>query len=222
MATVTDRRYRRSVAGVDCSFVVTNRILFATRNAHKTRELSDILGSEFAVRDLHSVTDIPVAEETGRTFAENATLKAVSVSQAAGEELVVADDSGLEVDALEGEPGIFSARFAGENATDWENVEKLLRELTRRVASFPSPARFRCVIALARHGRLLCTFDGTLEGAIVAVPRGTDGFGYDPVFVPSGFSQTVAELRPEQKNRISHRAAAARELSVFLKSIAPP
>jgi XTP/dITP diphosphohydrolase len=127
---------------------------------------------------------------------------------------VIADDSGLEVDALNGAPGIYSARYAGENATDAANVDKLLRALeTIKQRS----ARFRCVIALARGGEVLETFDGITEGTIINTPRGEQGFGYDPVFQPNGFEQTFAEMAPELKNRISHRAKAAAALSAKLR-----
>ena len=120
----------------------------------------------------------------------------------------MADDSGLEVDALGGAPGIYSARYAGENASDEQNIDKLLRELTRRNVRRSRSARFRCVIALARDGKLLGTFEGVVEGVIVDLPRGERGFGYDPIFVPKGFDKTFGELSDEIKNRISHRAKA--------------
>ncbi len=188
-------------------------LLLATRNAHKTREFSHILGEEFQISDLSGLT-IPPIEETGRTFAENATLKALAVSQDR-HLLVAADDSGLEVDALGGAPGIFSARYAGANASDRENVAKLLRELSgKRERS----ARFRCVIALARDGELVRTFEGTVEGVIVDLARGEGGFGYDPVFQPNGSDKTFGELRAEIKNRISHRAKATAQLREFLRA----
>jgi XTP/dITP diphosphohydrolase len=123
--------------------------------------------------------------------------------------LVIADDSGLEVDALGGAPGIFSARYAGENAGDVPNVNKLLRELRKRnIATEKRSARFRCVIALAQNGKLLGVFEGFVEGKIVDPPRGSGGFGYDPIFEPKGFDQTFAEMAPEMKNKISHRGKA--------------
>ena len=193
-----------------------NRLLLATRNSHKTREFAEILGEEFAVRDLAGEPDIPVVEETGATFAENAILKAVAVSEClAG--LVVADDSGLEVDALDGAPGVYSARYAGPAAKDGDNVALLLAELRKRCAGRLPSARFRCVLALAREGKLVETFAGVVEGAIVDAPRGKDGFGYDPVFQPAGLTQTFAELPAEEKNRISHRANAIRLLRAALK-----
>ena len=191
------------------------QLLLATRNAHKTREFSEILGPEFAVRDLSAEADIPVVEETGSTFAQNATLKAVAISNRFSE-LVVADDSGLEVDALEGAPGVYSARYAGPHASDKDNVARLLSELKERGALPPITARFRCVLALARDGQLLETFDGVVEGTIVESPRGNSGFGYDPVFQPIGSTKTFAELGPGEKNRISHRARAIQLLRAKL------
>ena len=190
-------------------------LIIATRNSHKTREFSQVLGEEFAVRDLTGESDIPVVEETGSTFAQNAILKAVETSRQCPE-LVVGDDSGLEVDALKGAPGIYSARYAGENATDYENVEKLLAELAKRPTQDPYSARFRCVLALARDGTILGTFEGVVEGTIVAPPRGDAGFGYDPVFEPVGLTQTFAELPAAHKNEISHRGKAIGALRVAL------
>lgn len=195
-------------------------LLLATRNPNKTREFAQILGNEFALSDLARETNAPEIEETGRTFEENAILKALAVSQdrSALGGLVVADDSGLEVDALGGAPGIYSARYAGENASDQENVAKLFRALAERnVPPSKRMARFRCVVALARAGKLLGTFEGVAEGTIVDLARGQNGFGYDPVFLPTGFEKTFAELPVETKNLISHRAIAARNLAQYLR-----
>ncbi len=183
-----------------------HQFLLATRNAHKTREFAEILGEEFDVHDLTGAVELPPVEETGLTFEANAVLKAVETSKHFPG-LVVADDSGLEVDALDGAPGIYSARYAGENATDAENVEKLLGALVRHPPG-PHSARFRCSLALARGGTLLEIFHGVVEGTIVEAPQGRGGFGYDPIFLPGGFDRVFAELRPSEKNRISHRARA--------------
>jgi len=151
------------------------RLLLATRNAHKTREFAEILGNDFQVSDLSSVRGAPEIKETGVSFDENAILKALAASKlrSASGGLVVADDSGLEVDALNGAPGIYSARYAGENASDEANVDKLLRELSRQnVPASKRTARFRCVIAFARAGKLLGTFEGLVEGAIADLARG--------------------------------------------------
>lgn len=197
------------------------RLLLATRNAHKTREFAEILGKDFEVSDLSSVRDAPEIKETGGSFEENAILKALAVSplRSPSGGLVVADDSGLEVDALNGAPGIYSARYAGENASDEANVDKLLHALSRqnRPAS-KRVARFRCVIALARAGKLLGRFEGVVEGAIVDLARGRNGFGYDPIFVPEGFDRTFAELPAKIKNKISHRAKAITRLREALRS----
>jgi len=194
------------------------RLLLATRNAHKAREIQEILGPEFELRDLTAYPEISEIVETGKSFEENAKLKAIAVSKELPG-LIIADDSGLEVEALGGAPGIYSARYAGKNATDKENVEKLLSELARAGAkTHQLKARFRCVIALARAGKLLATFKGAVEGTIVDRPRGSHGFGYDPIFVPNEFEQTFAELPAEVKNRISHRAKAIRALAANLGS----
>jgi XTP/dITP diphosphohydrolase len=210
-------------------------LLLATRNPHKTREFRELLGQAFDVIDLSSLAEIKLPDETGSAFVENATLKAVAVSEdraafakrQSGSDLgrgrhllVIADDSGLEVDALRGAPGIYSARYAGDNASDVENVDKLLRELrAQKVAGKKRSARFRCVIALAQNGELRGTFEGVVGGNIVDPPRGTGGFGYDPVFQPDGFEQTFAEMAPELKNNISHRAKAIVALREGLRDI---
>jgi len=191
-----------------------HRLLLATRNSRKTREFAEILGDGFEVRDLADAAELPAVEETGLNFEANAILKAVEISKQF-EELVVADDSGLEVDALQGAPGIYSARYAGEQATDAANVAKLLAALARQNPA-PRSARFRCSLALARGGEVLATFDGVVEGRIVDAPRGEAGFGYDPVFQPRGFDQTFGELSASEKNRISHRAHAIRLLRAAL------
>ena len=183
-------------------------LLLATRNWHKTREFRELLGNEFGLVDLGNFPELKLPPETGKTFEENASLKAVCVSKTLAD-FVIADDSGLEVDALGGAPGIYSARYAEENAGDAANIDKLLLEL-RNVAD--RSARFRCAIAIARRGKLLATIEGAVEGTIVDPPRGHAGFGYDPVFQPTGFDKTFAEISPELKNQISHRAKAAEAL----------
>jgi XTP/dITP diphosphohydrolase len=192
-----------------------NPLLLATRNAHKTREFSEILGNEFVLRDLSTEVDAAAIEETGSTFAENAILKAVAISKRFPG-LVVGDDSGLEADALGGAPGVYSARYAGPGARDSDNIARLLSELRSVSIARPYSARFRCVLALARDGELVDTFEGAIEGTIVEPPRGTGGFGYDPVFQPTGLAGTFGEIAPEEKNRISHRANAIRLLLAAL------
>jgi XTP/dITP diphosphohydrolase len=189
-------------------------LLLATRNAYKRREFAELLGDDFEISDLSTSAGPPI-EETGDTFMENAVLKAVVASQDR-QLLVAADDSGLEVNALDGAPGILSARYAGDNATDRANIDKLLRELEGRSER---SARFRCVIALARGGKSLGTFEGRINGIIVDPPRGENGFGYDPIFVPNGFDKTFAELPSEIKNQISHRARAIRALRAGLSAL---
>jgi XTP/dITP diphosphohydrolase len=193
-------------------------LVLATRNPHKTREFRELLGSEFEISDLSSFPQVEMPDETGATFAENAILKAIAVSKDPHFQncFMIADDSGLEVDMLGGAPGIYSARYAGERASDAANIEKLLREL-ENVAK--RSARFRCVIALARAGKTLGTFEGVVDGEIVDPPRGTGGFGYDPVFQPNGFEKTFAELASQLKNQISHRANAITGLREALRAL---
>ena len=183
------------------------------------REFRELLGQAFGVIDLSSFPKIATPEEAGRTSEENAILKAIAASKQLPS-LVIADDSGLEVDALGGAPGVFSARYAGENAGDVSNVDKLLRELRKQnIATEKRSARFRCVIALAQNGKLLGVFEGFVEGKIVDPPRGSGGFGYDPIFEPKGFDQTFAEMTPESKNKISHRGQAIAALRKTLREI---
>jgi XTP/dITP diphosphohydrolase len=191
-------------------------LLLATRNAHKTEEIQRILGPQFKVNDLAAHPEIPHIAETGSTFQENAILKVLAVSRKLPG-LVIADDSGLEVDALDGAPGIHSARYAGANATNQEKIDKLLDELARVCAiKNARRARFRCVLALARKGEVLGVFEGIVDGQIADRPRGSRGFGYDPIFVPKGFQRTFGELGPAEKNQLSHRARALEQLRVFL------
>jgi XTP/dITP diphosphohydrolase len=191
-----------------CSSLIP--LLVSTRNTHKVREIRTILGSSFEVSDLSLLLAMPEVEETGPTFEDNATLKAVAASLLF-DGWVIADDSGLEVDALGGAPGVYSARYAGPAAVDAENNALLLRNLEGRHGG-DRLARFRCVIVLARSGRKLATFSGAVEGVIAPQPRGTQGFGYDPLFVPDGFCETFGQLPPATKNRLSHRARALGKL----------
>ncbi len=187
------------------------QLLIATHNAHKTEEIRAILGDAFAVSDLTAWPDAPEPEETGATFAENAALKALAASALAGPETwVLADDSGLEVDALGGEPGVRSARYAGPHGDHAANRAQLLATLaaTDAVAPVARTARFRCVLALARDGRVIEEFSGAVEGHISDAERGAGGFGYDSLFVPAGFEETFAELSAGVKNSLSHRGRA--------------
>ena len=193
------------------------RLTVATRNRHKTGEIAAILGPEWLVEDLTARADLPAPEEDGATFEENAAIKALAASRAI-EGLVLADDSGLEVDALGGAPGIRSARYAGEKATDQENRDRLLGELTRfnHAAEEPMTARFRCAMTVAEEGKVLATFSGTVEGRIVLAEAGTGGFGYDALFIPDGYDETFAELDAETKNRVSHRGRALEQVMRWL------
>lgn len=197
-------------------------LVVATRNIHKTREIQQILGPEFTVRDLLAYPEVSHVAETGTSFEENANLKALAVSKQL-RTLVIADDSGLEVDALGGAPGIYSARYAGKQGADTHNIEKLVNELARVNAKGDARhARFRCVVAIARDGNLLGTVEGIVEGKIADHIRGESGFGYDPVFVPDGFEQTFAELPVPVKNAISHRGKAIRAVAIKLRQLELP
>jgi XTP/dITP diphosphohydrolase len=195
------------------------QLIVATRNAHKTREIEQIFGSRLAVRDLTAHPEISEITESGTSFEENAKLKAIAVSRRLPG-LVIADDSGLEVDALGGAPGIQSARYAGANASDTERIAMLLsRVVNTGTKSDQRRARFRCVLAVARDGHVLATFEGVVDGKIAERPRGSHGFGYDPIFIPDGFGETFAELPEEVKNNISHRAEAVRKLQAELPTL---
>lgn len=192
-----------------------NRLLLATRNPGKFKEIVPFLDGIAA--DILSLAEIeyPVhTEETGKTLEENAILKAEALFKQAGI-ITLADDSGLEVDSLDKQPGVLSARFAGENAADAQNNEKLLR-LMQDVPAGKRQARFRCVMALAMP-RETITFEGVVEGSITLSPAGTEGFGYDPLFIPDGCDKTFAELGSNIKSGISHRSRAMEKLLKFLR-----
>ncbi len=181
-------------------------LLLATRNAHKTAEIATLLVGQFEVTDLSTHPDAPEVAETGTTFEANAALKSNAIS-AHVHGWALADDSGLEVDALDGAPGVYSARYAGPEATDSDNNSLLLTNLEKLPASTRA-ARFRCVLALSRDGELIATFPGVIEGTIIPTLRGPGGFGYDPLFVPEGHTETFGQLPAAVKNTISHRARA--------------
>ncbi|MGO8839242.1 MAG: non-canonical purine NTP pyrophosphatase [Limisphaerales bacterium] len=224
-------------------------LLIATRNAHKAGEIRAILGGGFRLLTLNDFPAAPKVIEDAATFAGNATKKAVELAKWLAAEhstfniqhstlnFVLADDSGLEVDALDGAPGVHSARFAASdsaksgNTPDAENNVKLLR-LLAYVPPEKRTARFHCVTALASVGgasvpasRLVSSlappklFDGVCEGRIGFVPRGKNGFGYDPLFVPAGFEQTFAELGEDVKNKLSHRAKALMKLKAYFTEV---
>ncbi|HJP91960.1 MAG TPA: RdgB/HAM1 family non-canonical purine NTP pyrophosphatase [Pyrinomonadaceae bacterium] len=183
-------------------------LLLGTRNPGKVREITSILhDAGWTFRSLQEFANVEVPEETSETFAENAIAKAQFYAAATGL-WALADDSGLEVEALGGTPGVYSARYAGDNASDADRRELLLSELAR-TGSADRSARFVSVVAIAdSHGHVLNVSEGICEGTIAFAPRGHGGFGYDPLFVPDGYGQTFAELPEAIKNRISHRARA--------------
>jgi len=183
------------------------RLLVATRNAGKLRELQELLRGLPVL--CQSLTEMGIDEEipeTGRTFLENAVLKAQGYARLAGL-VTLADDSGLEVDALGGAPGVHSARWAGPAASDMDRIQVLLERL-RDVPPERRGAQFRCVAAIATPDGRLYTAEGSIRGRIIDEPRGSHGFGYDPVFFIPELGRTMAELAPEVKNRVSHRARA--------------
>jgi XTP/dITP diphosphohydrolase len=190
---------------------IPDRLAIATRNPGKVREILKIFeGLPVRFLTFRDRPEWPEVEETGQTYLENALLKARAVAGATGL-AALADDSGIEVDALGGGPGPRSARFDGPGATDASNLERLIREIGA-VPSAGRTARYRCVAACAWPGGDHTWAEATCEGAITTEPRGSGGFGYDPVFVPSGGTRTMAELSPEEKNAISHRGKAFRAL----------
>ena len=193
-------------------------LLIATRNAHKAREFARILPPHFELKTLADFPGAPDPEETGTTFAANAAIKAESISSVFPG-LVVSDDSGICVDALGGMPGVYSARYAGTHGDDEANNRKMLDELAARPESDkPFTARYVCAISVAKAGRELACFIGTVEGQITLSPRGTGGFGYDPLFVPDGYLCTMAEISADEKNAISHRGEALKKFEQWLAS----
>ncbi len=194
-----------------------DKVVLASSNKGKLREINQILGNLGIEALPQSDFDVSDAEETGLTFVENAILKARHAARTTGLP-AIADDSGLEVDALRGAPGIYSARFAGPGATDADNVQKLLEAL-KDVPETERTARFQCLMVFMSHAEdptpLIC--QGTWEGRILRQPDGENGFGYDPVFFVPGENRAAAELPPEVKNRLSHRGQALARLLDALK-----
>ena len=190
------------------------RLIVATRNRHKTAEIRSMVGGRFEVLDATDFPDFPEVEETGTTFLENATLKAEAISRVAGG-WVLADDSGLEVDALGGRPGVWSSSFGGVEGDHPRNNARLIEEMA---GVSERRARFRCTMVLARDGRAVVDFSGTVEGRITPDPAGGGGFGYDPLFVPDGHDLTFAELGETVKNTMSHRARALEKALAWLES----
>ena len=190
-------------------------LIIATQNAHKAAEIAAILPPGCTIRTLADFPELSAPEETGRSFAENAAQNALALSErVAG--WVLADDSGLCVDALGGRPGILSARYAGQHGDDAANNRKLLAELAALPGLAPYSARFVCAMCLAKGGSVQAEFLGELAGHITLHPRGANGFGYDPLFIPAGYAgSTLAELPAEVKNGISHRARALEQLGLW-------
>ena len=188
-------------------------LIFATNNTHKIREIQEILGSSFIIKSLKETgidTEIP---ETCDTLEGNASQKARFIYGLSGMNCY-ADDTGLEIDALGGRPGVYSARYAGPQCSFDDNIEKVLQEMK---GISDRRARFRCVISLILEGTEF-TFEGTVSGIILQSRRGTSGFGYDPLFLPDGYQQSFAEMPPYLKNGISHRGRAATAMEHFLKN----
>lgn len=186
-------------------------IVVATKNTGKVAEFKEALtGLPYKVSSLADLGSYPEAPETGVTFAENARAKAVFYARLTGK-LCIADDSGLEVDYLQGAPGVYSARYAGNHASDEDNNRKLLKHLSG-VPREKRQARFRCVLALANAEQVLLTAEGSVEGMILSEPRGDKGFGYDPLFLVPELGRTMAELSSGEKNAISHRGKAIQAL----------
>ncbi|MBB5350426.1 XTP/dITP diphosphohydrolase [Haloferula luteola] len=188
------------------------RLVVATRNAHKTEEIRQMVGDRYTVLNANDFPGLPEVEETGTTFLENATLKAVAVSLGV-EGMVLSDDSGLEVDALGGRPGVWSSSFGGEEGNHAKNNARLSDEMA---SVEQRQARFRCVMVLAEKGQVLADFSGAVEGRILKQMSGEGGFGYDPFFAPEGYDRSFAELGPEVKNQLSHRARALQQVVAFL------
>ena len=199
---------------------MSGRLVLATRNTHKVGELRAILETEGLVMellDMSSFPDVPDVVEDGLTFAANALKKARAAAESTGLP-AVADDSGLCVDALNGMPGVFSARWAGRHGDDAANLSLLLAQ-TSDVPVEHRGAHFACAAAVAVPGGVERVVEGRLDGTLVAAPRGDGGFGYDPVFVPLGDDRTTAEMPPDEKNALSHRGRAFRLLVPVLRDL---
>ena len=191
-------------------------ILIATKNKGKVKEFVELFANYgYSVKTLLDFPEIEDVEETGVTFKENALLKADTISREL-DCIVLADDSGLEVDALDGAPGVYSARFAGEHGNDQKNNEKLLEAL-KGLPKEKREANFHCSLALVAPNRTPLVVEGTVDGYILEEPRGENGFGYDPLFFVPVFDKGMAELISEEKNKISHRANAIKQLESHLE-----
>ncbi len=199
---------------------MSTKLIVATHNSHKTDEIREIVGHFFeSVDDLNDFPEIPEAVEDGKTFEENSAIKAFGASVFLTDAFILADDSGLEVDALDGKPGVYSARYAGEGATQAQNRSKLLGELTKFGGSgIDRTARFRCVLTVVQGVQKLGVFDGTCEGMIAVEEKGEGGFGYDSLFIPSGYFQTFGQLSAAVKNELSHRGKALAQFAEWLET----
>ena len=194
-------------------------IVLATRNKKKVKELKRMFsGYSIVFQTMDAFPGCPEVKEDGRTFRQNAVKKAVAVARHTGC-LALADDSGLAVDVLEGAPGVFSARYAGKDATDGDNVKKLLKNLRGIDDPDRRTARFVCCIALALPDGRSKTFTGYVNGAIGKRPKGHNGFGYDPIFYPEGDERTFAEMQDTEKDDMSHRGRAMKKLYAYLKKM---
>ena len=190
--------------------------VLATKNPNKTSEFREMLVPlGFNVMNAIDFPELPDVEEDGETLTENALKKARTIAKITGKP-ALADDTGLLVDALNGAPGVYSARYAGEKASYQDNVKKLITELSKK-GEFPHKAHFETVLALV-DGNEEFIFKGVCEGQIIGAQRGEKGFGYDPIFMPEGFEETFAELSSEKKNEISHRGKALKNFLVWLKN----
>lgn len=186
-------------------------IIIATKNKGKAKDFEQLLEPMgYKVLTLHDVAPHMDVEETGETFEANAILKAEAIAQEL-QATVIADDSGLEIDALDGEPGVYSARYSGEERNDESNIDKVLQKMVQ-VPNDEKTARFRCVLALASPGKETLLFEGTCEGLIIDERKGDNGFGYDPIFYVPALDKTMAEMEPSEKASVSHRGNAIREL----------
>ncbi len=194
------------------------RLLIATKNAHKTAEIRAILGDAWEISDLTAHPEMPAPDETGTTFEENARIKAEAASHVFPG-IVLSDDSGLEVDALGGDPGVESALYAGTHGDNAANRARLKRELIACAAPQPWRARFCCTMAIAQAGRTLAVCDGRVEGHMISEERGDGGFGYDAMFIPDGYSETFGILSSEVKNTLSHRARALAKAGEILAGL---
>ena len=190
------------------------RLIIATRNAHKAQEIAAMLPPRYEVLTLADFPEAPEVEEDGSSFAENARLKSCGISSCLPG-LVLADDSGLCVDALGGAPGIHSARYAGVHGDEAANNRKLIDELAVRPEAAPYTARFVCAMSLSEGGRELAAFEGRVEGRITLTPSGAAGFGYDPLFIPEGYELTFADMPAAEKNSLSHRSRALAQLAAY-------